>query len=421
MTKISSDKIYDVLDWILPGYFIATFFVAYLKIPFVINIFKSTSIILSLILLFNGKLHNANKTYFLFVFILIISILSYFYNGRPLECVNTDLFNLIPATLFFLVGLNDTRNNRYFYEYLMYAGSAVLFVGLVCYITTPAWYTAFILDAKNSSVGTQVEYTESSIYNVLRFYSFFKDSYPVSLFSIYILSISLFSYFRIDRRIKYSNYCCIISFISAIACMHRVSMVYAVIMLMFYVFYEFRKFNIKTFFQLCIVSLLSIFVINLLNLEIIDRFSNLGDMLSDRSSDLSFSSAYNERQGLSKKLMLQWYNPIFGLGLGSGGPTSRFLGFGGVTDAGYTKMLFENGIVGFVLFLGLTISSIIKSLEYYKYYIEEFFVLIFILIAMTGSNTLYMPYEYIIPFWYMMGRVWNKNYFKYAIAHNIKI
>ena len=144
-------------------------------------------------------------------------------------------------------------------------------------------------------------------------------------------------------------------------------------------------------------------------------------MLTLRTEDMTFSSAYNERQGLSNKLMAQWSYPIFGHGIGSGGPTSRFLGYGGVTDAAYTKLLFENGIMGIILFVILILSSIFRGLKNFKYYIVELSIICFVAIAMTGSNTLSLAYLYILPFWYMLGKIWNKPYLKYLRENNIKI
>ena len=67
------------------------------------------------------------------------------------------------------------------------------------------------------------------------------------------------------------------------------------------------------------------------------------------------------------------------------------------------------------------ITSIIRGVKYLKYYIVELSVVSFVGLAMTGSNSLSLAYLYILPFWYMMGRIWNVDYFEYAKKNKINI
>ena len=419
--KLDSQKLYSCIDWIIPAVFIVSIIECFFGIWRLATIVKFIAIGATLIMFIKGYIRKSKPSFTIFFLLSLMSSLAYFYNGRPLVCLSSDIMNTLPAMLFFLVGYNDKRKNRSFYDLMMYIGSAVLFLGIICYVLTPGWYTNSLVEARNNSQFSSFEYNDDLLLESLRFSSFFEDSYPVSLMSVYILSISLFNYFRRDEKIKYSLICVFISFVSAILCMHRVSIASAILILLGFIGFESIKGKGKQFFLIILGALCVTFVSSLVSETINERLIALQDMLTNRTEDMSFSSAYNERQGLSNKLMSQWRFPIFGHGLGSGGPTSRFLGYGGVTDAAYTKLLFENGIVGMTFFAILMITSVLRGFKYFKYYFVELSISCFIALAMSGSNTLSLAYLYILPFWYMLGRIWNKDYLEYAEKNNINI
>ena len=420
---MKNDKIrlYSYVDWIIPAVFIISVVECYLGIWRLATLIKFFAITISLLLLSKGCLKCNNNAFMAFFIISLISPIAYLYNGRPFECLSSDLMNTLPSMLFFLIGLNDERDTRHFYDLMMYIGAGVLMFGVFCYVTAPGWYTNSLTEALNSNRFSMFEYNEELLLDTLRFSSFFDDSYPISLLSIYILSISLFNYFRKDNKLKYSLICAFIAFVAAVVCMHRVSIVSALLIVIGFMGDECIKGNGYQISKILFVIVVSILFVSLISESIRERLFSLLEMLTTRTENMSFLSAYNERQEHSNKLMSQWRFPILGHGLGSGGPTSRFLGYGGVTDAAYTKLLFENGLIGMMFFIILILSSIIRALKYFKYYIVELSIICFVCLAMTGSNTLTIAYLYIIPFWYMMGRIWNKQYLKYAKENNIKI
>lgn len=419
--KLDSQKLYSCIDWIIPAVFIVSIIECFFGIWRLATIVKFIAIGATLIMFIKGYIRKSKPSFTIFFLLSLMSSLAYFYNGRPLACLSSDIMNTLPAMLFFLVGYNDKRKTRSFYDLMMYIGSAVLCLGIICYVLTPGWYTNSLVEARNNSQFSSFEYNDDLLLESLRFSSFFEDSYPVSLMSVYILSISLFNYFRRDEKIKYSLICVFISFVSAILCMHRVSIASAILILLGFIGFKFLKGKGKQIILIILSVIFVIFVSSLVSETINERLIALQDMLTNRTEDMSFSSAYNERQGLSNKLMSQWSFPIFGHGLGSGGPTSRFLGYGGVTDAAYTKLLFENGIAGMTFFAILMITTLLRGLSYFRYYIVELSIACFIALAMSGSNTLSLAYLYILPFWYMLGRVWNKDYLKFAQDNNINI
>ena len=304
---------------------------------------------------------------------------------------------------------------------MMYVGTAVLFFGIICYVLSPGWYISSLTEVRNTAFNARVQHSEESLLASLRFTSFFHDSYPVSLYSVFIFSISLFNYFRVDERKKYSLICIFVSFVAAILSMHRVSIASSILIFLVFIAYELIKGKTSVVFKILFAGILFVIIASLISETVRERLFSLQEMLMRRTEDMSFSGAYKERQIQSDGLMVQWSFPFFGHGLGSGGITSRFMGYGGVTDAAYTKLLFENGIIGMILFITLLLSSSLRAFKYFRYYVVELSILCFIALAMTGSNTLSLAYLYILPFWYMMGRIWNKPYLRYAKENNIKI
>ena len=424
MKRFTSAHIYNYLNYILPCIFIISIVECYLGLWRLATLFKLVSIFFSVILLIRGY-YKKNNTVFISFFILsLLSVFSYLYNGRPLECAYNDLFNTIPAMLFFLIALNEKDCNRHFYDYYMYASSAIYLLGIFCYILTPGWYVNSLAEARNASLlsrGFDVAYDGDTVLDSLRFSAFFINSYPISLFSIYTLSLSLFSFFNRNGRGKYSLFCVIISLVTAILSMHRVSIACAVLIIVFFLANEIVKGRGIIVLRIVLVSILVLLASTLFLDGFQVRLLSLFEMLSERTADMSVASAYNERQGLTTELFSQWKYILFGHGIGSGGPQSRFLGYVGVSDAGYAKLLFENGIVGFSLFCILIVSTCLRGLKFFQYYIAELSIIVFVCIAMLGSNSLSLAYLYIIPFWYSLGKIWNKEYLRYVINNNIHV
>lgn len=424
MKKLTSKRIYNIINYILPCVFIISIVECYWGLWRLATVFKLIAIVLSFVLCARGDYKRKN-TIFTALFVLsIASLFSYLYNDRPFECAHNDLFNTVPAMLFFLIALNEKDCNRHFYDYYMYVSSAIYLLGIFCYILTPGWYVNSLAEARSASLlnrGVEVGFDGDTVLDSLRFSAFFINSYPISLFSIYTLSLSLFSFFKRSGKGKYSLYCIIISLVTAILSMHRVSIACAVLIIVFFLVNEIVNGRGTTVLKIIIVSIICVFTSMLFLDGFQDRFLDLFDMLLERTEDMSVSSAYNERQGLTNELFSQWKYVIFGHGIGSGGPQARFLGYPGVSDAGYAKLLFENGIVGFSLFLLLVVTTCVRGLKYFQYYIAELAIIVFVCIAMLGSNSLSIAYIYIIPFWYSLGKIWNKEYLNFVINNDIHV
>jgi hypothetical protein len=142
--------------------------------------------------------------------------------------------------------------------------------------------------------------------------------------------------------------------------------------------------------------------------------TGLGTMIVDRLS--SVGKAYSERSDMTTNMLDGFSSMIFGTGIGTGGVRAARAGLKAVSDANYTKILVEQGIVGCVLFFSFIIQTCHRIIKYFKYYAMEGVFLLSILIAMIGSNALDFSL-YIIPFWYAMGSVRNKEYLQNQIIN----
>ena len=104
--------------------------------------------------------------------------------------------------------------------------------------------------------------------------------------------------------------------------------------------------------------------------------------------------------------------PLFGLGIGSGGHIAIEHGMHpSIADGSYFKILLEGGLASFIPFIIILVSSLIKGFKHRKKYYVEFPLLFFFSCSMIGANVIDMPY--IIMFmWYIMGRINSNNSIK---------
>ena len=107
--------------------------------------------------------------------------------------------------------------------------------------------------------------------------------------------------------------------------------------------------------------------------------------------------------------LASWENFITGNGMGTAGSKARAMGYPGMSDGNYIKLLVEEGIIGFAIFMALIISTFIKALKNFKYLSMECCVVGSLIFTMLGSDSLMFTF-YIVPYWYVIGKVWNPDY-----------
>lgn len=394
----------------------------YLGFWWIDTIIKFYAVIVSLCVFVRGGYLKNNKMSTLvlgYILYCLITGVSYFWIKQPISCYFADISDFLLPILFFYVGLKDI-NDRLMYDRFLMCLVPIFILGIICYITTPGWYTIRLAQIMNSQwyINSDV-YDEETVLSVTRFTAFFRTSYPVSHFVIFGLAIAYFDILRSDKETRYNTLCVMILILVAFLSQHRVAIACMALFLLFTIYSSVKKRLISRMLPLFLVlgvGSLSAVIYGLSD----DRFQDVYTMVSERVEDMSVSNALKERKQIHQ-VMSSWDNIITGQGIGSGGATARAAGFYGITDQNYIKLLYETGVLG-CLYLSLILwLTILRGVKYYKYYLTEMMIIVFILIAMLGSNSLVIYYTYTFLFWYAVGRIWNQAYLQKAIINEIKI
>ena len=374
----------------------------------------------SLSILFEGNNIRKNALFVIFLIYSIISVLQYSYNGRPLTCYTTALRYIVFPMIFYIFGQDDKDDTHEFYRFLLYSCFFCFVIGLYLYVVGPDYYKTFLMNAREKvwySAGFM--YEEDEVLNYSRMSSFFGFSYDVCFFSIPALIISLM--FTLNKEEKVKKWIlylfAIVSLTSAILCFQRLSMAFGVLFVVFYVGYSYvrgNKFGSRLFLALVLVV---VFVFLLFFST--ERGAVIYELLMNRFENFSFSDAMSERTHVSVKALRAWDFYIFGGGIGSFSHVAMRLGFPSVSDAEFVRILTEYGLFGSLIFATLFGSNLIWGIKNFKIFGIEVCILLFYLIACTGSNALSMSYVFSPIFWYALGHIQNKSYkHRYICEHN---
>lgn len=127
-----------------------------------------------------------------------------------------------------------------------------------------------------------------------------------------------------------------------------------------------------------------------------------------------FGSAISERSASWNNAMANGViSTIFGYGLGTGGQRAIGISQNTVNDGNYYKIIYDCGLVGFILFATLVSSSLKNYKRSFIYSVGIFSCLL----QMIGSNILTFQLTASL-FWYIMGQISNCNQ---TIEDNTKI
>ena len=422
MEKYGYNKWINYATYIFPCVIIGSLIEMYLGLWAIDTIIKILAIFISFSVFFHGGYRKedffASLTMGYIAYCLLTGF-SYLWNNRPFSCYYADISDYVLPIFFVFVGLKDNKERVLYDRFLKYL-IPIFVLGIICFMTTPAWYTVRLAQAMNSQWYLNSDiYDEETILSATRFTAFFRTSYPVSHFVSFGMSIVCFNSLRADKEPRFLILSFIVLIIVAFLSQHRVAIACMVLYLGFTIIYAVARKKTYRIWPLFIIlgfGITSFVVYGLSN----DRFNDVLTMVSERVEDMSVSNAMKERKQI-KEVMSSWDNIIFGQGIGSGGPSARAAGYYGITDQNYVKLLYETGLMGCLYLLLIFASTLIRAIKFYKYYLTELMIVVFVLIAMLGSNSLVIYYTYIIMFWYAVGRIWNRRYLQLAINKNIRI
>lgn len=348
-----------------------------------------------------------------FIIFNIISFLLFILSDIPLEAFTYDLFNFILPMFAFYIGANSKEDSFAMYEGLLVSMIICCIIGLFMYFFMPEWYSLRLIDIHNSisyydPVGTEGDTT--AYLQFTRFSSFMLTPYAIQYLGISSICVFIYKVFNVRNLSIVKSSFIFIMFVvlvfCLILCQQRATWFYLLILIPIVISVKGLRLNGK---KILLIVLFSIGLVYLgAKISTNDQFNVISEQINTRGESFTLSDAMGGRENQYQNIWAHWDNPVVGSGMGSGGATARISGFTGVSDAGYMKILYENGIVGFILFLSIIIPTLIKGYKQRKIFFVEFSIMFFFILAMMGSNSLSMSLYYSIPFWLSVGRIWNK-------------
>lgn len=361
------------------------------------------------------KYGSRNYHVLLYLLYSILSIASYIINGFPLSLYLLCCITILGPVLFAYVGM-DTNNYGYhsFYKSFFWACVACCTIGLFLYFMRPEWYNTAIVAMSSERI--EGEYSEEKLLEWYRFSSFLNDSYDISYITMASLPMGLFLWANETNRTKKRLYVIgiIVVYFSALLCQQRVAM-FSTSLVLFAFFYLRNKKN--AFVILTAVSVLALIVFLIISFA---GDNEIVSLLSLRFGEMNVFDALGERSNQTERIMKAWSNYPFGEGIGSACVFARQLGMVSITDGAYVEVLYELGIIGFIIFISLILKSFFKAFKNRNYLFVEVSIVGSFMVAMVGACP-FVYFFYMIPFWLSIGRITNKDYLAYLKKNQLKI
>ena len=325
-----------------------------------------------------------------FIFYNLIMIYIGVLNGYPALIGISEFSNGVLPIIFYFVALNMSNFEEFkFVKSFTYACLFLVLIGIIMYITKPDIY----FDYMQRSI---IHYHQETYLASPRMHSFVGS---VVVGSVACMAFALEINFLISKRKYYrAILSSVILLIGIILTMQRSSWLFAVIAIMLISLSilsdktkSFRPI-IKFGFIIFMLSVIAALIIPNLIEIILNRISLINvDAITERSADWG----YVLEQGIAT---------LFGGGLGTGGHRAMFIRDITIRDNNYFKMIYEIGLIGNIMLIGIMISTILKGIFNYRKYAVYVCIVLGILFQSIGSNTL--SFQLVTPmFWFAVGRI----------------
>ena len=400
----------QLFNWLYPAYFVLMFGQARGFIP-LSGYF--TAPFLAAFLFYGLKClplnYKKNRTVLYFVLYSLFTITSYVLVDRPVSLFFNDcIYFLIPIMAAF-VGMDRGQTSNKFYDYLFWGSVLAMAVGYYIYFVRPSWYQSFYTFVINNTWFRSDYVSFDDIADSYRFSSFAPDSYFTEYIGILAFSLGLMKTFKSSSNKLLYLICSLIILGAVFLSLQRSAIISCILMIAAYFFYYMfnKKGHNKGNFKYIIYALviLGIIVLALGSMEVVQK-------VLFRFTQMGASDAFEVEGSRTEQIrttLASWENFITGNGMGTAGSKARSMGYPGMSDGNYIKLLVEEGIIGFVIFMALIISTFIKALKNFKYLSMECCVVGSLIFTMLGSDSLMLTF-YIVPYWYVIGKVWNPDY-----------
>lgn len=358
-----------------------------------------------------GKINSVVFFYFIAAF---LSLSGSIIRPYPISFFLTDMYWAYLPIIFYFIGNKSSDDYPIFYERSLWAFMFVFIVGFYFLIFPTERYVTKTLEILN----LHSQYNEGT-YMYARFASFL-DSYHTSNLGVCSLCFGFgLLKFRGNERMTlkvFAYLAIVVSFVAIMLAQQRAAMYVSVLLLMYYLIANSKRNNLGGVFTVVVLGLLLLIALNYyLSFFGEDFFEQITGRFSRESSSTMVSSRSNQWMRALDGFNME---PLFGLGIGSGGHLAVASGLEPVvTDGSYFKILLEGGLASFIPFMIIMISSLYRGFRMKEKYYVEFPLLLFFAFSLVGANVIDMPY--IIMFmWYVLGRINSNNSRKQLAFYN---
>lgn len=339
----------------------------------------------------------------LIVFIIISSLFSKVDFQNLYIGISTQLLMM----LFFFVGRSKYASDYSFFNRAIVVVVFVSICGLVLYFYNPGWY----LEMKMEKSGVSHSYSVQFAYEMMRLSAFWPYPYWISYGSAIVYSYIIIIGYQFGKlSIKMMALLLFLLGILLLA-QQRLPLFITMFVSLFFIIGGLNKkkslpyFKLNICLYLLVVAAAFITLVSVIDIDMLERLyskieeaSGGAEFLADRSSIFSDVS--------SKSLSL------FGDGLGYYSLNRADVGVT-ISDHQYLKILYENGVLGFLGYITIFVLCILKGIRNYRDNLFELTIVAMYLLAMSGANCLCVEEQHPAVFWFCCGRLFNNNCLKY--------
>lgn len=345
----------------------------------------------------------------------------YAFNDAPFSCYIDTLRSFVFPIIFAYLGCKYSKDNE-FNKWYIYGCAFCFIIGFYLFLEAPSYYVRFIFEARENAFNARFDLNEANIMDYTRFSSFFTTSYAISCLSIPALILSLSYALKSKNGILRIFYyvVAVSSFVAAFLCQQRIAMGSSIVVAVFWIFYSRKLTNTRGSVGI-LLAYIAILILSLYVLGLIisyEWFGRVSDQLTVRWDQMEFGEAMGMRTGQYLSFNRQTdFSFFFGLGLGSCGHAAVAHGLKAIADGEFIKLFYEFGIVGMILLACVILPTLLRGIKFFKLYYVEVVIILFYLAAGIAADSLTL-FIFSIMFWYSLGRIWNKEYYKTIIKKN---
>lgn len=398
--KFYSITFKKIPDSLINNVFIITTVHAFL-LMFNIDLKLGVLILLASIICFfrSFKSLNVNVVTILVTVYIIHCLASYLFNSYSFSSYYYSIIYEVSPILFFYIGQSRRYCTSVFYKGMIVCALVSGIVGYYLYFVNPGWYASYRYSA--------VEDTTN--WDLFRFSSFWKSPYSIS----YLSCCSIIYSSRcivLNKRVWFFLGTIFISLVSIILSQQRVALAFSCLVLLYMFFITCgRNTTSQTRKKMwCFFIGISVFVLILYYFVLSSLDAETMSFAFDKILSMKESGSIVADR---VKIFGEWFNkpfPIFGDGSGRYSHAIADTGHA-ISDCEYLKIIFEKGMIGFLIFSIICFATIIRGMNLRKVYSVELIIILFYLFAMIGADPISGTETRPWLFWYCIGRINSKN------------